>query len=201
MGRTAQGTLGKGGVWVGRVRVLAGAEKRFSTENTESQRDESGWVARGVDALERRGRRRGRGEEDGDSSLYSSLGSSLSCSAFDRVRVAMCVRRFLTGAFRLEAQAALFVESDGAAGELLAEGFVDDGADGGGEIERAFFGGHGEAEEAVWVLVEQGVGQAGGFFAEDEGVAWLELGVEAVAGGAGCKEPEGARAGGGFAVF
>jgi len=98
-GRTAQGTLGKGGVWVGRVRVLAGAGKRFSTE---SEFDESGWVARGVDAAERRGRRRVKREEDGDSSLCSYLGSllgsSLLSSAFDGVRVAMCVRRLVTRA-------------------------------------------------------------------------------------------------------
>jgi len=74
----------------------------------------------------------------------------------------------------------------------LAEGLVDDGADGGGEVEGAFVGEHGEDEALGGIAGEEVVGEALGFFAEDEVVAELEVGVPDGGGGLGGEEPQAA---------
>lgn len=79
---------------------------------------------------------------------------------------------------------------------MLAEGFEEDEGDAVGEVKRARgFVIHGDAEPAVGMLVEERLGEAGGFAAEDEIVVGRELDVAVAGGAVGFDKPK-ARAGG-----
>ena len=64
------------------------------------------------------------------------------------------------------------------ASDELAGAFVHGGADCGGEVQGAFALGHGHEDALVGVGFEEFAGEAGGFAAKDEGVAWAESCVE-----------------------
>jgi hypothetical protein len=87
------------------------------------------------------------------------------------------------------------IQRDLAAEGHLADGLVDGGADGGGEVEGALADDHGEGDEAIGVGFEDGWGQAAGFFAEDEVVAGVELDLPGGAGGFGGEDPSAALSG------
>jgi hypothetical protein len=71
----------------------------------------------------------------------------------------------------------------------LAEGFIENNAGGGGEVEAAGAGEHGNLEGALGVGGEEGGGEAGGFLAqEDPGVRGELRGPEGLAGEAGSED-------------
>ena len=62
---------------------------------------------------------------------------------------------------------------------------------GGGEVEAAFARGLGNADDAAGMVGEEGIGDAGGFVAEDQPVAVGEPGLPEGRLALGGKEPEG----------
>lgn len=58
---------------------------------------------------------------------------------------------------------------------VLSHGFIENDADGGGQVEAAGGGLHGDCEALVGILCQQGGGQALGFAAEDEVIAGLKV--------------------------
>lgn len=87
------------------------------------------------------------------------------------------------------------VEREFAAGDQLPHSLVDHGADGRGEVERSLAGEHWEAHATERARVEQRLGQAGGFLAEDEVVATPKRDVKDGARGFGAEQPDPRRPG------
>ncbi len=82
------------------------------------------------------------------------------------------------------------IERDVASGHTLSDAFTERGAHGGGEVQRALLGAHGQEDEPFGMRVEQALGEPGGFLSEHDGVARTQIGAPDGYVRAGGEQPE-----------